>query len=86
MSYAHDVRADYIKTSEPFKTKQGYYAMMYAVGGDAASAYQFLITDSVSKFIRGLYFNRTPNADSLQPSIEFLKKDMDTMLSSLKFK
>ena len=85
LSYAHDIRADYIKTPQ-FITQNGLMGVFYNVGGNAASAYQFFITDTVNNFVRGsLYFNVTPNADSLQPSIEFLRQDIDTLIQSFRF-
>lgn len=86
LSYAHDIRADYIKTP-PFKTANGLTGVSYNVGGNAASAYQFYITDNKKNFIRGaLYFNVSPNADSLKPATEFLKKDMDHLIETIQFK
>lgn len=86
MSYAHDIRADYINTPE-FKTKNGLTGVFYSVGGNAASAYQFFITDREKHFIRGaLYFNTTPNADSLRPASDFLKKDMEYLVETIRFK
>ena len=86
LSYAHDQRADYIKTP-PFETKSGLYGVMFNVGGNAASTYQFFITDTVKNFVRGsLYFDVPPNIDSLKPSIEFLRKDMDEMIQTFRFK
>jgi gliding motility-associated lipoprotein GldD len=86
LSYAHDIRADYIKTP-PFKTANGLTGVSYNVGGNAASAYQFYITDNQKNFIRGaLYFNVSPNADSLKPATEFLKKDMDHLIETIQFK
>lgn len=86
LSYAHDIRADYIKTP-PFRTANGLTGVSYNVGGNAASAYQFYITDNNKNFIRGaLYFNVSPNADSLKPATEFLKKDMDHLIESIQFK
>lgn len=87
LSYAHDIRADYIKKTPEFQTKNGLRAVFYSVGGNAASAYQFYITDQKQNFARGaLYFNVTPNADSLRPSAEFLRKDMEHLLETMKFK
>lgn len=86
LSYKHDVRADYI-TTPPFKTRNGLIGVNYIVGGNTASAYQFFISDSTRHFIRGsLYFNTTPNADSLRPTADFLKKDMDYLLETLQFR
>jgi len=87
LSYAHDIRADYIKKTPEFETKNGMRAVFYSVGGDAASSYQFYITDQVKHFTRGaLYFNVTPNADSLKPSAEFLRKDMEHLVETMNFK
>src|SRR5690606_16058748 len=86
LSYAHDVKADYIKSPE-FETSNGLRGVVYAVGGNAASAYQFYATDQEKNFMRGaLYFNLSPNIDSLRPAIDFLKKDMDRLIETLRFK
>lgn len=82
----HDVRADRID-APPIKTRNGLKGVFYEVGGNAASAYQFFLTDTVKHFIRGaLYFNTTPNADSLMPANDFLKTDMEHLIETLKFK
>jgi gliding motility-associated lipoprotein GldD len=86
LSYAHDIRADYIKSPQ-FKTKNGLTGVFYSVGGNAASAYQFFVTDNEKHFIRGaLYFNTTPNADSLKPANDFLKKDIEYLVETIQFK
>jgi len=82
----HNVRADKID-APPIKTSNGLKGVFYEVGGNAASAYQFFLTDENKHFIRGaLYFNTTPNADSLLPANEFLKKDMEHLIETMKFK
>jgi gliding motility-associated lipoprotein GldD len=86
LSYAHDIRADYIKSPQ-FKTSNGLTGVFYSVGGNAASAYQFFVTDNEQHFIRGaLYFNTTPNADSLKPASDFLKKDIEYLVETIQFK
>lgn len=85
LSYKHDIKADYIKSPD-IKTANGYNGVFFTVGGDAASAYQFFITDEKEHFMRGsLYFNTPPNADSLKPMYEFLKTDLDTLIHSFLF-
>jgi len=85
LSYKHDIKADYIKSPD-IETKQGYKGVYFTVGGDAASAYQFFISDEKQHFMRGsLYFNTTPNADSLRPMYNFLKEDLDTLIHSFQF-
>lgn len=86
MSFFHNKRADYINTPS-FRTPNGVYGILYSVGGNAASAYQFFATDSSKHFLRGaLYFNTTPNADSLKPVTEFLHTDMEHLISTLHWK
>ena len=61
--------------------------MLLKVGGDAASNVQFYITDRESHFLNGsLYFKQSPNADSLQPVIDFVRADMEHLLASFRWK
>ena len=61
--------------------------ILFEVGGDAASTTQFYLTDKKKHFIRGaLYFRTTPNADSLKPVVQFVRKDMEHMIQSFKWK
>lgn len=87
MSYkAHDKRADYIEPRQYSKPEDKVYGMLYAVGGNAASAYQFFATDSVRHFLRGaLYFDVSPNVDSLRPANEFLRDDMIHLMETLQW-
>ncbi len=80
----HSKRADYIEDYNFNDNNRHVHGIFYNVGGDAASSYQFYATDSVHHFIRGaLYFDVAPNADSLKPVNEFLRKDMEHMLETL---
>ncbi len=64
------------------------YGIIYDISGvGVASTYQFCATDSVKHFLRGaLYFNIEPNNDSLMPVIDFIKKDIDHLIKTLKWK
>lgn len=64
------------------------YGMLYSVkGAQAASPLQFHLTDSTNHFLRGaLYFNVTPNNDSLAPVIDFLKEDVLHLIETLHWK
>jgi len=64
------------------------YGLVYQIrGADAASPCQFYLTDSVANFIRGaLYFNNIPNNDSLAPVIDFLRSDVEHMISTFRWK
>ncbi len=81
----HFKKADYSDDSL-FITKNGVYGIYYKVGGDAASSTQLAITDSVNHFIwTSLYFKETPNADSIRPIVQFLRKDIDRMIETFRF-
>lgn len=85
LSFIHHEKWDYMK-EQAFEGPSGAI-MLYTIGGNSASRYQFTATDSVKHFMRGaLYFDVTPNADSLQPATDFLEKDIEHMLASLHWK
>lgn len=86
MSFYHSKRADYINDPAFHNDEAHVHGVFYDVGGDAASSYQFYATDSVKHFLRGaLYFDVTPNADSLRPINKFLRVDMEHMLQTLRW-
>jgi gliding motility-associated lipoprotein GldD len=68
-------------------TKNGISGVFFKVGGEAATAKQFFLTDSVQHFIRGaLYFDVTPNADSLKPVQEFLQADLEHIINTFEWR
>lgn len=86
MSFFHHNVSDYVDTKQ-FDNLSGVAATIYSLGGDAATKYQFTATDSTHHFIRGaLYFNTTPNADSLQPAYDFVERDILHMLVTMRWK
>ncbi len=69
------------------KTPNGVEGIYFSLGGNTATANQFFLTDSTKHFLRGaLYFNAAPNADSLGIVNEFLKKDVQHLINTLKWK
>jgi len=85
LAYKHTVKAESIDETY-IETANGIHAMIYDIGGNAASSVQFYATDSTSHFIRGaLYFNVAPQPDSLAPVIQFLRKDVEAMIVSMRF-
>ena len=86
MTYKHTSKATEIQDSL-MKTDAGYTGVWFTVGGNAATARQFFVTDSVKHFLRGaLYFDTTPNEDSLSIVNDFLQIDMKYLINSLKFR
>ncbi len=70
-----------------FQTKNGITGVFFKVGGNAATAKQFFLSDTSKHFLRGaLYFDATPNVDSLKPVQDFLQVDMDHIINSFRWK
>lgn len=83
----HQVKASGIKEQLVNKGSSKVYGLIYDIEGNAASSFQFFLTDSTHHFIRGaLYFNAVPNTDSIKPVIDFLKKDIYTMINTFEWK
>jgi gliding motility-associated lipoprotein GldD len=69
-----------------FHTKNGITGVFFRVGGNAATARQFFMSDTTKNFFRGaLYFNVKPKADSLKPVQDFLQKDIDHLINTFKW-
>lgn len=71
-------KADDIIESHIIDDSNAVYGKIYEViGNEAACPLQIWITDKKQHFFRAsMYFGCKPNNDSLQPAIDFLKKDM----------
>jgi gliding motility-associated lipoprotein GldD len=82
----HIPRANSI-TETPIRTDRNVNGLLYEVGGEAASAIQFYLTDSTQHFIRGdLYFYSPPNADSIAPVVEFVREDILHIINTWQWK
>jgi hypothetical protein len=54
------------------------------LSGPVASPLQFFATDSTNHFLRGsLYFDHSPNPDSLKPSLAHVEQDIIHLIESL---
>ena len=70
-----------------FKTANNVTGVFFKVGGNAATATQFFVSDTVHHFLRGaLYFSATPNSDSIKPVQKFLEEDIRHLISTFKWK
>jgi gliding motility-associated lipoprotein GldD len=86
MTSKHTLKATSIDEI-PVAGGAGVRGFVFDVGGNAATGKQFFVTDSVQHFLRGaLYFNSAPNYDSIQPVEQFLYKDMQHIIQTLKWK
>jgi len=85
LTYKHSYKAKFID-DELFQTETGATAMVYSVGGNAASNVQFFVTDQQKHYVRGaLYFETVPNIDSILPVVNFVKQDMVHLINTLEW-
>lgn len=87
LTYMHTSKADAILQEPIIDDKRRVYGSIYDIKGNVASSVQFYLTDSTKHFIRGaLYFDCKPNADSLAPIINFIRKDILKITETLNWK
>ena len=66
--YFMEAKTSSIEEGSWFSSLASFKADYFSLKGNTATANQFFVTDSVKHFLRGaLYFNATPNEDSLRP-------------------
>ncbi|HEV9036471.1 MAG TPA: hypothetical protein VGQ51_07625, partial [Puia sp.] len=86
MTFKHSVKASSIDQTV-IQTPNGVGGIFFHVGGNAATANQFFLTDTTRHFLRGaLYFDTTPNEDSLGIVNSFLEKDMEHLINTFRWK
>ena len=69
-----------------FATLNGVHGIYFNVGGEVATANQFFLTDSTKHFLRGaLYFDATPNEDSLSIVNRFIVADLKHMINTFRW-
>lgn len=74
-------------TDSLMRTPNNVEGLYFSLAGNTATANQFFLTDSTKHFLRGaLYFDATPNVDSLGLVNDFLKKDMLHLINTLKWR
>ncbi len=87
LAYKHSIKADAIGEKLFMSDSTKVYGILYDIKGDAASAVQFFLTDSVKHFLRGsLYFDAIPNKDSLAPVVNFVKEDIMHLMETVQWK
>lgn len=85
-AFKHTVKATAIDEGLISYPEKKVYGIYYSIDGNTASSVQFFLTDSTKNYLRGaLYFNEQPHLDSIQPVLDFVKKDIDVMIKSFKW-
>ena len=86
MTNKHNMKAYSIDDSL-ISTPNNVHGVFFKVGGNVATANQFFLTDTTKHFLRGaLYFDATPNEDSLGIVNRFLIEDVKHMINTFKWK
>ena len=81
----HQIKA-YAIEETIVKTPGGKTAVVAELEGEVPSQFQFTMTDSTYHFLRGaVYFNVKVQNDSLQPAIEYVKKDAMHLINTLQW-
>ena len=86
LTYKNDVKAYSIEDSV-MHTPNNITGIFFRLSGSVATAKQFFLSDTTHNFLRGaLYFDATPNEDSLRPVNDFLQEDMKHIINTLRWK
>ncbi len=86
LTYKNDIKAYSIEDSI-MHTPNNITGIFFRLSGSVATAKQFFLSDTVRNFLRGaLYFDATPNEDSLRPVNAFLQEDMMHLINTLKWR
>lgn len=86
LTFKNDIKAYSIEDSV-MHTPNNTSGIFFHLSGNVATANQFFLSDTTHHFLRGaLYFDATPNEDSLQPVNAFLQQDMKHLINTLKWK
>jgi gliding motility-associated lipoprotein GldD len=87
LAYKHAIKADGIDEQIVSKPEKKVYGLIYEIEGNAASSFQFYLTDSNAHFLRGsLYFEAQTNKDSLAPAINFFRADVLHLIETFNWK
>jgi gliding motility-associated lipoprotein GldD len=85
--YLHAVKADAIREQVFENQEQRVFGIRYDIQGNVASSTQFVLTDSIYSFFRGaLYFDNTPNQDSIAPVLDYINNDIQVLIESFRWK
>ena len=86
LPYKHLSKAESIPERIFVNPQNKVYGTLFTVVGNAASQYQFFLTDSLKHFLVGsLYFYARPNYDSIFPASSYIKDDIIHMIETLEW-
>ncbi len=87
MAYQHTAVATGIKEKAYANDLAHVYGILYDIQGNVATPLQLALTDSTHYFFNAsLYFNTVPNADSIAPSLNYIRKDIIRLMETFTVK
>ncbi|HYH55261.1 MAG TPA: gliding motility lipoprotein GldD [Anseongella sp.] len=87
LAYKHTVKATAISEEMIVRPEKDIYGLLYRIEGNTASSLQFFLTDSSRHYLRGaLYFHEEPRLDSIRPVLDFIRQDIDSLVTSFQWK
>ena len=82
----HKIMADQIDFEQILKPSKKVYGTFFELKGNVATNFQFYLTDSLQHFLRGeVLLNCRPNYDSLRPTLQYLKADLQELVNSFEW-
>lgn len=82
----HKIMADKIDFEQIIEPQKSVFGTFFELKGNVATNFQFYLTDSSQHFLRGeILLNCRPNYDSLRPTLQYLKTDLQTLIKSFKW-
>jgi gliding motility-associated lipoprotein GldD len=84
--FKHTIRASEILEDPLTFGDRGVYGLFYRLSGHSASNSQFYVTDSSRHFLRAaLYFDATPNPDSMAPVVDYMLGEMERLATGIRW-
>ena len=85
--YEHTIRAAAINPKLFINKEKKVFGTFFELTGESATNFQFYVTDSSKHFLQGsFYFRAQPKPDSLQPAVDYIKRDVFHLIESVKWK
>ena len=83
----HKIMAEKIDFEQVISPKKHVYGTFFELKGNVATNFQFYLTDSTQHFVRGeVLLNCRPNYDSLRPTLQYLKTDLQQLIKNFKWR
>lgn len=85
--YRHVMKTNRISEKIYSNPQNKIYGILYELDGNVATPLQIILTDSTSHFFRAsLLFDTEPNRDSIAPVLDYIKKDVEHLIESFRWK